>query len=166
MNKCVCVCVCVSAWNISADQDQIDVRFSTWLLHGLRLYNIGFVWTTKIPLNKLFHKYFTNSTSIVNRSHHGHVRTRANHFTPWPRAHQSQSLQSPLPQHTLRNKQIYTCSGTSWTGILLVVLSRSVHLNWLWINETKRVWTESVRVWGDPDTRGQQTGSESVDVRV
>ena len=56
-------------------------------------------------------------------------------------------------------KQIYTCSSTSWTGILPAVRSHSVHLNWLlWINETKRVRTESVPVWGDPDTRGQQSG--------
>ena len=35
----------------------------------------------------------------------------------------------------------------------------SVHLNWLlWINEIKLVRIESVRVWGDPETRGQQSG--------
>ena len=44
----VCVSVCVS--NISADQDQTDLRFSTWLLRGLRVCNIAFVWTTMIPL--------------------------------------------------------------------------------------------------------------------
>ena len=38
------------AWNISADQDQTDLRFSTWLLRGWRVCNIGFVWTTNIPL--------------------------------------------------------------------------------------------------------------------
>ena len=30
-------------------------------------------------VNKLFHKCFTNSTSIVHRSHHSHMYTRANH---------------------------------------------------------------------------------------
>ena len=69
----------------------------------------------------------------------------------------------PTATPTLRNKQIYTCSGASWTGILPAVRSRSVHLNWLlWINETERVRAESVRVWGDPDTQRQQT----VDVHV
>ena len=38
------------ASNISADQDQTDLRFSAWLLRGLRVCNVGFVWTTKIPL--------------------------------------------------------------------------------------------------------------------
>ena len=32
-------------------------------------------------VNKLFHKCFTNSTSIANHSHHGHVRTRASDWT-------------------------------------------------------------------------------------
>ena len=70
--------------------------------------------------------------------------------------HQSQSLQSSFPCHTLRNKQIHTCSGMSWTMILPAVQSHSVHLNWLLcINKTERVRT--VLVWGDPDTEGQQT---------
>ena len=67
--------------------------------------------------------------------------------------------ESSLPRHTLRNKGIYICSGASLTGIWLAVRSRSVHLVWLlWINETKWVRTESVPVWGDPDTRGQLSG--------
>ena len=38
----------------------------------------------KDTVNKLFHKFFTNSTSIVNRSHYSHVRTRANHCRAHP----------------------------------------------------------------------------------
>ena len=72
LSVCLSVCVCS---NISADQDQTDLRFSTWLLRGLRVCNIGF---------KLFHSCFTNSTSIVNHSHHSHVRTRANHCRVHP----------------------------------------------------------------------------------
>ena len=30
-------------------------------------------------VNNLFQKCFTNAASIANRSHHSHVRTRANH---------------------------------------------------------------------------------------
>ena len=59
-------------------------------------------------VNNLFHKCFTNSASIANCSHHSHVCTRAK---------------------THDNNQIYTCSGASWTRILPVVRSRSVHLN-------------------------------------
>ena len=33
-------------------------------------------------VNKLFHKCFINSVSIVHRSHHSHLRTRTNHCTP------------------------------------------------------------------------------------
>ena len=43
----VCVCMCGS--NISADQDQTDLKFSTWLLLGSRVCNIAFVSTTIIP---------------------------------------------------------------------------------------------------------------------
>ena len=42
------VCVCSS--NISGNYDQTDLRFTTWLLHGLRVCNIGFVWTAMILL--------------------------------------------------------------------------------------------------------------------
>ena len=46
-------------------------------------------------------------------------------------------------------------AGPGFAGGL--VLFCSVHLNWLlWINETKRV--QSVPVWGDLDTRRQQSG--------
>ena len=38
------------ASNISTDQDQTDLRVSTWLLRGLKVCNVGFVWTTMIPL--------------------------------------------------------------------------------------------------------------------
>ena len=61
-------------------------------------------------INKLFHKCFTNSASFVHRSHHSHVRTRANHCRA----------------QTHDNKQIFTCSGASWTGIFLAVCSLSV----------------------------------------
>ena len=58
MSVCVCLCVCAS--NISADQDQTDLRFSTWLLRGLRVCNVGYVWTTMIPLIN----YFMNDLRI------------------------------------------------------------------------------------------------------
>ena len=72
-------------------------------------------------VNNFFQKCFKNFASIANQSHDSHVHTRANHHRAW--------LQD------LRNKRIYTCSSASWTAILRVVLSCSVHLNWLlWIN--------------------------------
>ena len=39
-----------------------------------------------------FNKWFTNSTSVVNHSHHSHA--------PWICVHHSQSLQSPPPRPT------------------------------------------------------------------
>ena len=54
------VCVCMCASNISADQDQTDLRFSTWLLHGSRVCNVAFVWTIMIPLIN----YFRNALRI------------------------------------------------------------------------------------------------------
>ena len=54
----LCLCVCSS--NISADQDQTDLRVSTWLLFGSRVCNIPFVWTAMIPLII----YFINALQI------------------------------------------------------------------------------------------------------
>ena len=150
-NLCLCVRMCAS--NISANQDQTDLRL--WLLRGSRVCNVAFVWTTMIPLinyegrnaSRIPLALLTIATIVTCTpepitAHHSHMCTRANHC----RAH---------PQ----DKRMYTCSGTSWTGILPAVRSRYVHLNWLlWINETKWVQTESVWVWGDPDTQGQQSG--------
>ena len=72
-------------------------------------FNMAAAWFKGVPrqicldcndtVNKLFHKCFTHSTSIVHQSHHSQVRTRANHYTPEPCANRSQSLQSSLPQH-------------------------------------------------------------------
>ena len=56
MSDCVCVC----ASNISAEQDQTDLRVSTWLLLGSRVCNVTFVWTTMIPLIN----YFINALRI------------------------------------------------------------------------------------------------------
>ena len=47
--------------NISADQDQTDLRASIWLLRGSRVCNVGFVWTTVIPLIN----YFINAFRIL-----------------------------------------------------------------------------------------------------
>uniref|UniRef100_A0A671Y7T8 NTR domain-containing protein n=1 Tax=Sparus aurata TaxID=8175 RepID=A0A671Y7T8_SPAAU len=60
-NLCLSVGLCVCASNISADQDQTDLRFSAWLLRGLRVCNVGFLWTTMIPLIK----YFINDLRIL-----------------------------------------------------------------------------------------------------
>ena len=56
MNLCVCVC----SSNVSADQDQTDLRVSTWLLFGSRVCDVGFVWTAMIPLIN----YFINALQI------------------------------------------------------------------------------------------------------
>ena len=87
----LCVCVCMCGSNISAHQDQTDLRFSAWLLLGSRVWNITFVWTTMIQLIN----YFINSVPIPLAlltvativtcapepitAHHSHVPTRANH---------------------------------------------------------------------------------------
>ena len=46
--------------NNSVDQDQTDLRVSTWLLLGSRVCNVAFVWTTMIPLII----YFINALPI------------------------------------------------------------------------------------------------------
>ena len=49
------------ASNISADQDQTDVRVLTVLQRCLRVCNVGFVWTTMISLIN----YFINALRIL-----------------------------------------------------------------------------------------------------
>ena len=122
LSVCVCVCLCMCASNISADQDQTDLRFSTWLLHGLRVCNGRLVWNTMILLLNDFINdlpiplALSTIATIVTcapepiTAHHSHVHTRANHCRA-------------------RNKWIYTCSCASWTVILPAVRSHSMDLN-------------------------------------
>ena len=60
-NLCLSVCACVWATNISADQNQTDLRLSTWLLRGSRVCNVAFVWTAMI----LLIIYFRNALQIL-----------------------------------------------------------------------------------------------------
>ena len=114
-NLNVCLCMCCS--NISADQDQTELRVSTWLLHGSRVCKVAFVWTTMIPLIIYFINALPISLALLTvattvtcapepiTAHCSHVHTRAqNHDNKW----------------------IYTCNGRSWTWILLVAQSLSV----------------------------------------
>ena len=136
------------ASKISADQDQTDLRVSTWLLCGSRVCHVGFVWTTMIPLIN----YFINAlpTPIT-------LSTGATTVTCAP-----EPITAELTSTTYLKKQadlyLQRCElDRDFAGGSVPFCS--VHLNWLlWINETKRVRTESVWVWGDPDTWGQQTG--------
>ena len=100
---CVCVCmhVCVFLKYLCRDWPESINMAAAWFKGVQRRICSGYNDT----VNKLFHKSFTNS---------------AQHCPPEPphsRAHQSQSLQSSPPRHTLRNKRIYTCGCASWTGI-------------------------------------------------
>ena len=61
LSVCLSVCLPVCSSNISADQDQTDLRVSTWLLHGSRVCQVGFVWTAMIPLIN----YFINALQIL-----------------------------------------------------------------------------------------------------
>ena len=60
LSVCLSVCMCVYASNISVDQDQTDLRVSTWLLRGSRVCNVAFVWTAMI----LLIIYFRNALQI------------------------------------------------------------------------------------------------------
>ena len=78
LSVCVSVCLSVCASDISADQDQTDLRVSTWLLLGSRVCHVRFVWTAMIPL---IH-FFINTLQILRALSTGAtscVRTRANH---------------------------------------------------------------------------------------
>ena len=119
--------------------------------------DFAFVWTAVI----LLINYYINALQIPE------------HCPPEPpqsRAHQSQSLHTvatcaPEPitaeltatPHLKKQADLYL---QRWAGPRFgSVPFCSVYLNWLlWINETTRVRAESVGVWGDPETRGQQSG--------
>ena len=64
----MCLCVCVCSSNISADQDQTDLRVSTWLLRGSRVCDVGFVWTTTIPLINESGPSLFQSVAILRRT--------------------------------------------------------------------------------------------------
>ena len=136
------------ASNISADQDQTDVRVLTVLQRCLRVCNVGFVWTTMISLIN----YFINALRIPLA-----LSTIATIVTCAP-----EPITAELTSTTYLKKQadlyLQRCElDRDFAGGSVPFCS--VHLNWLlWINETKRVRTESVPVWGDPETRGQQSG--------
>ena len=96
LSVCLCVCVCICASNISADQDQTDLRVSTWLLRGSRVCNVIYVWTAMLP----WINYFRNASGIQQAlstgattvmwapepitAHRSQVRTRANHCRTHP----------------------------------------------------------------------------------
>ena len=69
----LCLSVCVLQISL-----QIRIRLTWDFQHGCCVVQ-GCAISHLFGLNKLFQKCFTNSTSIVHRSHHSHVRTRANH---------------------------------------------------------------------------------------
>ena len=147
MSVCQCVRVCSS--NISADQDQTDLRVSTWLLLGSRVCQVGFVWTTMIPLIN----YFINALKIPQALSTGATTVTC---APEPISAEPTTYKKQADLDLQRRKL---------DRDFVAVRSRSVHLNWLLqINETKRVWTESVLVWGDPEVNKLE--SESVDVHV
>ena len=142
----VCVCVCVWASNICADQT--DLRLTTWLLRGSRVCDVGFVWTAMTPLMN----YFINASWIPRALSTGATTVT---WAPEPITAKPDST-----THLKKQADLYL----QWRELDRdfaggSVAFCSVHLNWpLWINETKLVWTESVRVWRDTETRGQQSG--------
>ena len=76
LSMCVCVYVCnvcLKCLCRSGSDWSESVNMAAAWFRGVQCldYNDTF--------NKLFHKCFTNSASIVDHSHHSHVRTRANH---------------------------------------------------------------------------------------
>ena len=99
-------------------------------------------------VNKLFHKCFTNSRALSTGA--TTVTCAPEPITAEPTAtpHLKKQVDLYLQQRELDRD----FAGGS-------VPFCSMHLNWLlWINETKRVRTMSVRVWGDPETHRQQSG--------
>ena len=91
VSVCLSVCLCMCASNISAHQDQTDLRVSTWLLHTSRVCKVAFVWTTMLPLINYFINAFRSPLALSTiativmcapepvTAHHSHVCTRANH---------------------------------------------------------------------------------------
>ena len=99
-------------------------------------------------VNKLFHKCLTNSRALSTRA--TTVTCAPEPITAEPTATPHLKKQADL--YLQRRELDRDFAGGS-------VPFCSVHLNWLlWINETKRVWTESVRVWGDTEMPRQQSG--------
>ena len=80
-NLCVCVCLYVCLKDLCRSGSDWSESFNmaaVWFKGVQRRICLGYNDT----VNKWFNKCFTNSASIVNHSHHSHMRTRANHCTP------------------------------------------------------------------------------------
>ena len=75
-NLCLYVCVCLKYLCGSGSDWPESFNMAAAWFSGVQL---SICLDCNDTVNKLFHKCFTNSASIVHRSHHSHVRTRANH---------------------------------------------------------------------------------------
>ena len=77
LSVCVCVCVCLFLTYLCRSGSDLPESF-----------NMAAAWFKGVwsqicldyndTVNRLLHKCFINSASIVHRSHHSHVRARAN----------------------------------------------------------------------------------------
>ena len=119
--------VCSS--HISADQDQTDLRLTTWLLHGSVVCNVAFVWTAMI----LLINYFINALQIRE------------HCPPAPPQSPKQITEEPtVTPHLKKQADLYLqrCElDRDFAGGSVPFCS--LHLNWLLcINDTNLVHTK------------------------
>ena len=96
---CVCVCMCVCLKHLcrsGSDWPEIFNMAAAWFRGVQRWICLDY----NVAINNLFHKWFMNSASIVNHSHHSHMRTKANHCRAHPHAPPPESMNAPLlPNH-------------------------------------------------------------------
>ena len=123
---CVCVCVCVCArmrvclkylCRSGSDWPEIFNMAATWFKGVQQWICLDYNDT----VNKWFQKWFTNFASIVNHSHHSHVRTRANHC----RAPPPESTDAQMhPNHVTNLRCHSSKTQPLWVSILTIVLAR------------------------------------------
>ena len=66
-------------------------------------------------VNKLFHKWFTSSTSIAKHSHHSHMRTRDNHCRAHPQDPPPEWTDAPVhPNHVTNLRKKYMANHVIW----------------------------------------------------
>ena len=109
------------------------------LLRGSMVCNVAFVWTN----------YFINALQILRALSTGATTVTCAPEPITAELKPTTYLKKQADSYLQRHKLDWDFAG----GLVPFCASKL-----LWINETKRVQDESVQVWGDLETRGQQSG--------
>ena len=116
----VCVCVCLKHLRSGSDWPEIFNTAAAWFKSMQRWICLDYNDT----VIKWFHIWFPNFASIVNHSHHSHVRTRANHCRALLHAPPPESTDAPVrPNHVANLRWRSSKTQPPWVSVLTYMLA-------------------------------------------